>query len=364
MKESCCLWATVIMVGTLALIYLRQPPTSEVAFEYAYERGNVRQMPLAKNPPLQPQRNTLAIVAATTPTPATTFKIITSEFWGYENKFSVNNKLKECYAKKHGYDFVLDTSPPDDIDPAAPTSEYINPKYRQMYSHKIKVLRKHMYDTSFVMMADADLLVHNPKVSLDQFVDDKHDIWLMDGFEQSSSAFIVRNSEYGRLFVDHLIRTFELNDDDQCGMGNLMVTMLQRQKSNLTALPLNLEPAMPCGFQVLMNFRFKFVAKCMEDELASVGRSYKTVQQQGFREIDRIKLLSPFEDDQRLMAYCCHGGAPAESRFMKVKGVVTLDDALAAQQKGKGDPALFISGRAKETNFEVIKALHADDIEC
>jgi len=302
--------------------------------------------------------------------PKPTFTIVTSEFWGYEKKYTLNNKLKECYAKRHNYTFVLDTTPPDPITGREPQSESINPRQRQMYMHKIITLHKQMKlelptPNSFVIMADADLIVHNSNARLEQFIDDDHDVWMMDGFEQSSSVFIVRNSEWGQLFVDHLLKTFDLNDDDQCGLGNLMVTMMRRQEQGLTMLPPALEPAsLPCGLIKMLRFRFKLVSECLEAEFKAVNRTYSTVVSQGFREVGRIKLLSPYVNDQRLMAYSDHRGAPAESRFMNDVTNSLMVNITIAEKMGTNDKALFVSGREAETNFKAIQDYHRNDIHC
>ena len=129
------------------------------------------------------------------------------------------------------------------------------------------MLRKYLDHTTYAVLTDADVLVHNFDAKLEQYVDDDHDVWLMDGFEQSTAVWIVRNSEYGRRFVDKLLGTFELNDDDQCGFGNLLVTMLRREKEGKDPLPPDLAPAMPCGNQNRLIARINTVRKCLEDEL-------------------------------------------------------------------------------------------------
>ena len=60
------------------------------------------------------------------------------------------------------------------------------------------------------------------------------------------------------------------------------------------------------------------------------------------------------------MVYCCHGMAPPENRFMRLKQDVTRDAAAAAAAKGESDPCLFVSGRKGEPNYAMLEDLHSE----
>ena len=93
---------------------------------------------------------------------------------------------------------------------------------------------------------------------------------------------------------------------------------------------------------------------------SSKGRPYTSVKDDGHRSVGRVKLLNPYKAEERLMVYCCHGGAPPENRFMWLKEDVTQATAAAAAENGKADPALFVSGRKGEKNYAMLEDLHSE----
>lgn len=276
------------------------------------------------------------------------FTMITSAYGKYPTRYPIANALKNCYALRHGYQNILDVSEPESL-----TEE-------TRFRHKIEVFRKYLLKTSeFAVFLDADLVIYNLDAKLEQFVDDDHDVYFMDGFELSSCVWIVRNSEWGRRFVDNVLATFEINNDDQGGITNLIVTMLNRQKLGLKDIlpPIsNLKPDMPCGLQGELGLD-EHLYRANNCLLKAFDTSMQNKRSNKSRTIGRLKLLSPFEPTQRLMAYCCHGNAPPENKWLNLTGRSDFKKAQAAIDHGQIDPVLFVSGRSGEKGYEAISKM-------
>eukprot|EP00040_Diaphanoeca_grandis_P008536 m.45560 g.45560 ORF g.45560 m.45560 type:complete len:464 (-) comp20000_c0_seq1:113-1504(-) len=274
------------------------------------------------------------------------FTLVTSAYGKYPTKYPVANALKRCYARRHHYEHVFDTSEPTNIT-------------RDRFRHKITIFQKILPTTKFAVFLDADLVIYNMHAKLEQFVDDAHDVFFMDGFELSSCVWIVRNSEWGRRFVDHVLASFTINGDDQGGITNLLVTMIMREQQGLDVLPADLAPSMPCGLQgeLGLDEHLDRANKCFIEifNKSLTNKLHTSASHQlGYRSIGRVKLLSAFDPHQRLMAYCCHSNAPVENKWLGLKGKVKYTTAIEAVQHGQSDTVLFVSGRKGEPGYKAI----------
>ena len=54
------------------------------------------------------------------------FTLVTSSFGGYADRYAEANQLKHCYALRHGYQHIFDTTAPPPIPANATKHDWIN----------------------------------------------------------------------------------------------------------------------------------------------------------------------------------------------------------------------------------------------
>jgi len=95
---------------------------------------------------------------------------------------------KKAYAQKHGYDFIGYTV---SLDPSRPTSW-----------SKIKAIQQHLEKYDWVFWSDADVVIMNHEIKLEQFIDDNFHLILCPGHEWPINA--------GNFFLKNCPWSFEL----------------------------------------------------------------------------------------------------------------------------------------------------------
>lgn len=113
----------------------------------------------------------------------------------YEEISKLCNPSKIKYCKLHGYDFLNEKF--DNIDPYGPTWA------------RIFALKKHIGNYDWIFYLDTDVVITNPKIKIEDFIDYKHHIYIgrMPDFETgvlnhiSTSAIIIDKSDWSDKFL-------------------------------------------------------------------------------------------------------------------------------------------------------------------
>eukprot|EP00232_Nephroselmis_pyriformis_P028477 CAMPEP_0182867822 /NCGR_PEP_ID=MMETSP0034_2-20130328/8941_1 /TAXON_ID=156128 /ORGANISM="Nephroselmis pyriformis, Strain CCMP717" /LENGTH=349 /DNA_ID=CAMNT_0025000203 /DNA_START=165 /DNA_END=1210 /DNA_ORIENTATION=- len=166
---------------------------------------------------------------------------------GYRELARLSEDTKRQYAELHGYGAHIWKKL---------TTEYVEwVRDGSVRLHAIKVaLGQH----EWVWWSDADVLVQNPAVRLETYVDDSHDIVLSqnwEGCEVSPASLLVRNSEVGWQFIAAWEQLIDDNPgkDDSWAINRLLELWESKDRIKvvaqylINALPdMDLEPGPKC----------------------------------------------------------------------------------------------------------------------
>lgn len=113
----------------------------------------------------------------------------------YIDAVSIGFANKQTYAALHGYDFIISH---DRLDPS-----------RDTYWQKLRILNQTLLTNKYewVLWTDADALIMNTAVKLEDLVDDQHDLIISyDWFSNvvNSGHFLLKNSQWGRDFLNRV----------------------------------------------------------------------------------------------------------------------------------------------------------------
>jgi hypothetical protein len=95
-----------------------------------------------------------------------------------------------CYARKHGYTYINEAAMP-----IVPSDVPITYNYIYLY-------RKYLSMSSWAMLLGLDSIIMNPEIKLESFLDDSYDMIITDHSTALNSIFLLRNSTWGRNFVE------------------------------------------------------------------------------------------------------------------------------------------------------------------
>lgn len=110
----------------------------------------------------------------------------------YESLAGIFRELTERYCSAHGYGFLFREISDSDLEPIVrgkgkygflpPLDEKQEP-FDDIILYKLLLVRDELLkgDSEYVVFMDADAIISNPNVTLDEFIDGQHEIWLSPG---------------------------------------------------------------------------------------------------------------------------------------------------------------------------------------
>jgi hypothetical protein len=123
---------------------------------------------------------------------------------------------KQAYCKTHGYDFFYIT---ESLDPSRPYSW-----------SKIKAIEKILINYDWVFWTDADSLIMNPSIALENLIDDRYFLIICkqsDNKTMNAGQFLIKNEPIGFDFLEEVYRP-ELIDKGFYEQGAVNIVLSKR----------------------------------------------------------------------------------------------------------------------------------------
>lgn len=122
-------------------------------------------------------------------------------------RWSRQNKIEYC--KKHDYDFIEDES--------------IHDESKTIPWSKIPLILKYINNFDYIVWVDADMLIMNPNITIESFIDKypDHDIICGNDWKMINTGFmIIKNSDFSKQFYQAVFDNIYNPEDDKQGRYN------------------------------------------------------------------------------------------------------------------------------------------------
>jgi mannan polymerase II complex MNN10 subunit len=143
------------------------------------------------------------------------FLVLTLADKNFSEVAAISTPNKRDYARKHGYDFIQETTL---LDPSRPASW-----------NKILAVEKHLSNYDWIFWTDADSLVMNPAIRLEDIVLDTGEdcIFTQDENGLNAGEFFVRRSVWVKKFLGEVWAQDQFKDHvnwEQAAITHLLLT--------------------------------------------------------------------------------------------------------------------------------------------